>query len=219
MVKRKLQVLTDNSSWEAPKKVRKPRKPMTEKQRVAAAKRLEKAREARAAKNPEYGMSGIHESLRDLPDDHFISPVRVKQWIKTQKDIIKTERANVRLKMKGAVAALASHEGYVRNMNKYLRDGDWVDDFYGEYMDKKINIDDLITSYKYLWTQMPDNFKDASRHFIGICVDYFESWSVHNKKMIVDMLADIARADNVIQDTEKGNVNPDKESITNLFKV
>ena len=73
--------------------------------------------------------------------------------------------------------------------------------------DGDVNIDDLITSYKYLWTQMPDNFKDASRHFIGICVDYFESWSVHNKKMIVDMLADIARADSVIQDTEKGNVN------------
>ena len=73
--------------------------------------------------------------------------------------------------------------------------------------DGDVNIDDLITSYKYLWTQMPDNFKDASRHFIGICVNYFESWSVHNKKMIVDMLADIARADNVIQDTEKGNVN------------
>jgi len=149
---KKIKARTDNSDWTAPKKkkVRKPRKPMTEKQRVAAAKRLEKARKVRAAKNPEYGMSGIHESLRDLPDDHFISPVRVKQWIKTQRDIIKSERANVRLKMKGAVATLASHEGYVRNMNKYLRDGDWIDDFYGEYMDKRIRRKCVALSY--YWT-------------------------------------------------------------------
>ena len=73
--------------------------------------------------------------------------------------------------------------------------------------DGDVDVDDLTESYKNLWTQMPDNFKDASRHFIGICVDYFGSWSVHNKKMIVDMLADIARADSVIQDIEKGNVN------------
>ena len=146
---KKIRATTDNSNWSEPKK-RKKRKPMTEKQRVAAAKRLEKAREARAAKNPEYGMSGIHESLRDLPDDHFISPVRVKQWIKTQRDIIKSERANVRLKMKGAVAVLASHEGYVRNMNKYLRDGDWIDDFYGEYMDKRIRRKCVALSY--YWT-------------------------------------------------------------------
>ena len=54
MTKRKIVVETDNSEWKAPKK-RKPRKPMSEEQRVAAAKRLEKAREARAAKNPDFG--------------------------------------------------------------------------------------------------------------------------------------------------------------------
>ncbi len=139
MVKRKLQVLTDNSSWEAPKKVRKPRKPMTEKQRVAAAKRLEKAREARAAKNPEYGLSSIHTSLRDLPNDHQLHPKKVKLWIKTQKEILKAERANLRNKIKGSVSKVAEHKSYIRNMKKYLRDGDWVDDFYGEYMDKKIS--------------------------------------------------------------------------------
>ncbi len=147
----KIRATTDNSNWSAPKKKRKPRKPMTEAQRVEASKRLEKAREARAAKNPEYGVSGVHKSLRDLPDDHFISPVRVKQWIKTQKELIKVERGNVRLKIKGAAANLASHEGYVRNMNKYLRDGDWIDDFYGEYMDKKIKRKCSVLSY--YWTE------------------------------------------------------------------
>ena len=39
MVKRKIVAETDNSNWQPPKK-RKPRKPITEVQRAAAAKRL-----------------------------------------------------------------------------------------------------------------------------------------------------------------------------------
>ena len=59
---RKIKSKTDNSGWTDPskkKKVRKKRKPMTEEQKQAAAERLEKAR-GRAAKNPNYGQSGIH---------------------------------------------------------------------------------------------------------------------------------------------------------------
>ena len=137
MTKRKIVVETDNSSWQAPKK-RKPRKPMTEVQRAAAAKRLEKAREKRAEKNPDYGMSGVHESLHNLLDDHYLSPKSVKLWIKTQKDLMTVERAGVRQNIKGAIARLANHEGYIRNMQKYLRDGDWVDNFYGEHQEKKM---------------------------------------------------------------------------------
>ena len=44
--RKKIAVQTDNSDWQAPKK-RKPRKPMSEEQRVAADSRLEKAREKR----------------------------------------------------------------------------------------------------------------------------------------------------------------------------
>ena len=201
MAKRKITAQTDNSKWEAPKKRRKPRKPMTEEQRVAAAERLEKARAVRAANNPDYGMSGIHESIRNLPDDHQLHPKKVKQWIKTQKDLLKTEkqsirqnvkgaiakarearaaknpdygksgiaenlrglpddhpmspanvkkwiktqkglasaeRAGVRQKVKGAEARLANHESYIRNCQTYLRTGDWVDDFYGEHQQGKI---------------------------------------------------------------------------------
>ena len=81
---RKIKASTDNSGWVEPKKkIRKRRKPMTEEQKQAAAARLEKAREARAAKNPDYGQSGIHVSLRDLPEDHPAHPNKVKRWIKT----------------------------------------------------------------------------------------------------------------------------------------
>ena len=40
--------------------------------------------------------------------------------------------------MKGAYARQCNHEGYVRNLVKYLRDGDYVDNFYGEYQEHKV---------------------------------------------------------------------------------
>ena len=138
---RRIRSKTDNSGWIDPskkKKVRKKRKPMTEEQRQAATERLEKARQARAAKNPNYGQSGIHESLRDLPDDAPINPKKVKQWIKTQKELASVERRNEKAGIKGAFARRLLHEGYVRNMQRYLRDGDWVDYFYGEHQEKRM---------------------------------------------------------------------------------
>ena len=135
--KKKITVQTDNSDWQAPKK-RKPRKPMTEDQRIAAAARLEKAREKRKEKNPDYGQSGVSQSLKDLPEDHPRHPKKVKEWIKTQKDLLSSARSSVRQKIKGSEAQLAMHEGYIKNMLKYLRDGDWVDDFYGEHQQNKI---------------------------------------------------------------------------------
>ena len=136
MGKRKIQVETDNSNWQAPK-TRKKRKPMTEKQRVAAAKRLEVARAKRAEKNPDYGQSGIHPTLRDLPDDHPCSPKKVKVWIKTQKGLANAERAGVRQGIKGAYARQCTHEAYIRSMVNYLRDGDWTDNYWGEHQEKK----------------------------------------------------------------------------------
>ena len=138
---KKIKSKTDNSGWTDPskkKKVRKKRKPMTEEQKQAAAERLEKARAARAAKNPNYGQSGVHESLRDLPDDAPINPKKVKKWIKTQKELASMERRNEKSKIKGATDRRMSHEAYVRNMQRYLRDGDWIDLFYGEHQEKRV---------------------------------------------------------------------------------
>ena len=138
MVRRKkITVETDNSNWQAPK-VRKKRKPMTEEQRVAAAARLEKAREKPKEQNPDYGQSSLSTELRDLPDDHALHPKKIKEWIKTQKDLASSVRVEVRQKIKGAEARLLVHEGYIKNMQKYLRDGDWVDNFYGEHQQNRI---------------------------------------------------------------------------------
>ena len=67
-----------------------------------------------------------------------MSPANVKKWIKTQKDLAKSVRQQVRQKVKGAEAQLNIHEGYVRNMQNYLRTGDWTDIFYGEYQEHRI---------------------------------------------------------------------------------
>jgi hypothetical protein len=146
---RKITSKTDNKGWTDPskKKVRKKRKPMTEDQKAAAAERLEKARAARAAKNPDYGMSGIHESLRDLPADYPITPKKVKGWIKTQKELASAERRNEKANVKGATARKTSHEAYVRNLQKYLKDGDYVDTFYGEHQEKRIGNRCLAQAY------------------------------------------------------------------------
>ena len=146
MVKRKIKVKTDNSSWQAPK-TRKKRKPMTEKQRIAASKRLEKARAIRAKKNPNYGQSGVHPTLRNLSEDHPAHPNKVKKWIKTQKELLSTERAAVRQKVKGSIAKLANHQAYISSMNRYLRDGDWTDMFYGEYQEKKVTYRCVAMAY------------------------------------------------------------------------
>ena len=137
MAKKRIRVETDNSNWSAPK-TRKKRKPMTEEQKRAASERLAKAREVRAAKNPDYGQSGIHPSLRDVPDESPISPKKVKQWIKTQKDIMSSEKASERQGIKGARSRWKNAEAYIRDMNTYLRNGDWVSMFYGEHEQHKV---------------------------------------------------------------------------------
>ena len=147
--KKKITASTDNSGWVEPKKkkIRKRRKPMTEEQKAAAAQRLEKAREARAAKNPDYGVSNIHPSLRNLPDDHALHPKKVKQWIKTQKEIVSSERAAERQNVKGAKSKRCSAEAYIRDMKTYLRTGDWISYFYGEYEQNKPKLRCVAMAY------------------------------------------------------------------------
>lgn len=91
--------------------------------------------------------NGIHPSLRDCPDDDELSPLKVKEWIRTQKKLLYAAQSDARQKVKGAPARVANHEGYIRNMQKYLRDGDWVDNFYGEEQEKRIRWKCYALSY------------------------------------------------------------------------
>ena len=114
-----------------------PRRKMTEEQREKAAERLRVAREKRLRENPPK-YANIHPSVLAKPDDDPLSRKNVVSWIKTQKSLLASERGNVRRKVKGAIAKVADHQAYIRHMETYLRNGDWIDDYYGEYQEKRV---------------------------------------------------------------------------------
>ena len=110
-------------------KIKRRRKPMTPEQRAAAVERLAKAREA---KGPAQHQN-IHPEVLARPDDHFLSLKNVRSWIKSSKEQLSSFKSEMRRDVKGAKAKVYSKEGYIRNMQHYLKHGDWIDDFYGEY--------------------------------------------------------------------------------------
>ena len=129
-------------------KIKKHRKPMSPEQKVAAVERLALAREKRLKENPpEY--KNISQEVQSLPDDHPLTMANVKGWIKISQEKIASLKVAVRQKVKGADAKLADHEGYIRNMQKYLRDGVWVDMFYGEQQQGKIR--NRCVAMAYYW--------------------------------------------------------------------
>ena len=135
---KKITAKTQNDKWEEPvKKVRRKRKPMTEEQRVAAAERLAIAREERFKKNPPK-YKNIHPSVLAKPEDHTFSLKNVRQWIKTQKGLLQIYKSDARTNVKGAIAKVASTEGYLRHCETYLNSGCWIDNFCGEYQETKV---------------------------------------------------------------------------------
>ena len=120
-----------NDGWKQPKK----RKPMTEEQRQAACERLAKARAAK----PPAKSSSIHHSVTAKPDEDMLSVKNIQSWIKNQKEQLTEYRASVRRDIKGAAAQVSSCEGYIRNLQYYLRHGDYCDDRYGAYQEKRIS--------------------------------------------------------------------------------
>ena len=113
-----------------------PRRRMTEEQKIAASERLRVAREKRLRENPPK-YANIHPTVLEKPDEHPFSRKKVVQWIKTQKSLLSSERGNVRRKVKGAESKVADHTAYIRHCEWYLRHGDWIDNRYGEYQEKK----------------------------------------------------------------------------------
>ena len=109
---------------------------MTEEQKIAASERLRVAREKRLKENPPK-YANIHPTVLEKGDDHPFSRKKVVQWIKTQKSLLSSERGNVRRKVKGAEAKVADHTAYIRHCEWYLKHGDWIDNRYGEYQEKK----------------------------------------------------------------------------------
>ena len=124
-----------------PLKPRKKRKPMTPEQKAAAVERLAKARAARQANNPAQNKF-ISPEVLALADDDKFSLKNVRNWLKTQSELKSEYNKKLRqLKLSKAsdkeiskVEAMVSNaESYIRNLNRYIRDGVYIDMFYGEY--------------------------------------------------------------------------------------
>ena len=101
---------------------------MSEAQREAAAKNLAKAR---ASKKPAT-YKNVAPKVLALDDDHGLSVVSVKRYIKASKEKIRDLRKAKGRNERGATAKLLSVQAYVRGLNSYLRDGMYPFDFYGE---------------------------------------------------------------------------------------
>ena len=114
-------------------KVRKRRKPMTKEQRAAAAERLAKAR---AAKGESKNLS-LHKDIRNLEENHPISPIKVKKWLKSNKEALAAAKKDAKTDKK-VNARVGQLETYVTNMERYLRTGVWLDLFYGENQEHKV---------------------------------------------------------------------------------
>ena len=118
----------------AMKKERKKRKPMTEEQKAKARENLAKAR---AAKGPPK-TSSVHPSVAELPDDHPLSEVKVKQWLKFQTDKLKSIKNQRDSKDSGQRLEYQVTENYVKNLRVYLKDNVWLDHRYGERGENKM---------------------------------------------------------------------------------
>lgn len=104
------------------------RRKLTQAQKQAAADRLAAAR----AKKGEPKYSQYDSKVVNLPEDHKLSFKKVRSWIKTNKAKLPLLKKAVRQKERGSIAKLAITEGYISNMESYLRTGLWLDLFYGE---------------------------------------------------------------------------------------
>ena len=104
------------------------RRKLTQQQKQAAAARLAAAR----AKKGEPKYSQYDSNVVNLPEDHKLSFKKVRSWIKTNKAKLPLLKKAVRQKERGSIAKLAITEGYISNMESYLRTGLWLDLFYGE---------------------------------------------------------------------------------------
>ena len=102
-----------------------------------------KANEVVPAKAPAK-KSSIHPTVLAKGDEHFLSAKNVQSWIKNQKEQLTEYRASARRDVKGAAAQVSNCEGYIRHLQYYLRHGDYCDDRYGAFQEKRIKWQTIV---------------------------------------------------------------------------
>jgi uncharacterized protein (DUF885 family) len=127
------------------KPVKKPRKKrvLTPEQKAVLVERMAKAREARG---PAKHMS-IDDSIRNLPDEHLLSPKKVKEWLKQQKEMLKALKHQKDSKDSAMRKQYYDTETYVFNLQRYLTDGVYRDFRYGAEKQSKIKHSCTVMAY------------------------------------------------------------------------
>ena len=124
------------------KKARKSRK-LTEGQKKAAAERLAKARQAKGpSKN-----SQVAENVRKLADDNLFSVKNVRRWIKENKELLAAIKSFKDSKDSKEREQYLKVETYIANLESYLRNGVYLDMFYGAQMQHKISHKVYVMAY------------------------------------------------------------------------
>lgn len=104
-------------------KTYKKKRVLTPQQKEELTQRLERAR---AAKGPAKNIS-VHESIRDLPDDHDLAPKKVRKWIKDQQMKLRSIKTLKTSKDRKERTSYFIEEAYLHNMQAYIRGGIWFD--------------------------------------------------------------------------------------------
>ena len=116
---------------------------MSEEQRAAAAANLAKAR---AAKKP-ASYKSVAANVVALDDDHGLSLVNVKRYIKATTEKMAAYRRGIQSNERGAIAKYESARVYKNHCQTYLREGVWSLDFYGENEEKPVFWATLTPAY------------------------------------------------------------------------
>jgi len=125
------------------KATKRKRKPMTPEQRAAASERLAVARSKRApAKN-----SSVHPDVLALPDEHPVSYVKVKEWLKYNTELLSGLKSQKDSKESKQRQEFQVTEAYVKNLKIYIKDGIWLDHRYGKLMESTTGTVSLALAY------------------------------------------------------------------------
>lgn len=128
-----------------PIKPRKKRAPLSAEQKAVLVERMAKAREARG---PAKNLS-IDESIRDLPADNPLSPSKIKDYIKSQKELMQGLKSSKAKDSKdaGLRGQYWDTDTYLFNLQRYLNDGVYRDHRYGAEKQNKIKMRSVAMAY------------------------------------------------------------------------
>jgi hypothetical protein len=110
---------------------------LSDKEKALRAERLAAAREKRYEKNPPK-YTQYSQYVVNLPEDHPYSFKKVREWLKEASALKLAARNEIRHDVKGARAKYEMWNGYVGQLETYLKQGTYVSLFAGGRMESRV---------------------------------------------------------------------------------